>query len=199
MSKPENVSKTDHKMSVCDILKEDTSEVIRKLESQTPSLFQNYSNLYTAYLHMFDDLFGTCYISEKEFFDKMKIEDLQSAVVAGMELNLAEIETIANNTEEPTFESTILAMERSGKELDRVFAYYGIIRSNISTPESRKIQADLAPKLSEFSSKISKNEKLFQRVKAVYDKSLKTPLEADQQRVVELTYKGFEMSLLKNY
>ena len=126
-------------------------------------------------------------------FDKMKIEDLHSAVIAGMELNLAEIETIANNTEEPTFENTIVAMERSGKELDRVFSYYGILRSNISTPESRKIQADLAPKLSEFSSKISQNEKLFQRVKAVYDKSLKTPLEADQQRVVELTYKGFEM------
>ena len=74
MSKPENVSKIENKISVCDILKEDTSEVIRKLESQTPSLFQNYSNLYTAYLHMFDDLFGTCYISEKEFFDKLNID-----------------------------------------------------------------------------------------------------------------------------
>ena len=74
MSKPENVSKAESKISVCDVLKEDTSEVIRKLESQTPSLFQNYSNLYTAYLHMFDDLFGTCYISEKEFFDKLNID-----------------------------------------------------------------------------------------------------------------------------
>ena len=74
MSKPENVSKIENKISVCDILKEDTSEVIRKLESQTPSLFQNYSNLYTAHLHMFDDLFSTCYISEKEFFDKLNID-----------------------------------------------------------------------------------------------------------------------------
>ena len=64
----------DKKLSLCDILKEDTSEVIRKLESQTPSLFQNYSNLYTEYLHMFDDVFGTCYISEKEFFDKLNID-----------------------------------------------------------------------------------------------------------------------------
>ncbi len=126
-------------------------------------------------------------------FDKMNIEDLESAVIAGMELNLAEIEAIANNTEEPTFENTIVAMEKSGKVLDRVFAYYGILRSNMSTPESRKIQAGLAPKLSEYSSKISQNEKLFQRVKVVYSNSLKTPLEADQQRVVELTYKGFEM------
>ena len=64
----------DEKLSLCDVLKDDTSEVIRKLESQTPSLFQNYSNLYTAYLHMFDDIFGTCYISEKEFFDKLNID-----------------------------------------------------------------------------------------------------------------------------
>ena len=64
----------DKKLSLCDVLKEDTSEIIKKLESQTPSLFQNYSNLYTAYLHMFDDIFGTCYISEKEFFDKLNID-----------------------------------------------------------------------------------------------------------------------------
>jgi len=74
MSKPENTSKIENKISICDVLKEDTSEVIRKLESQTPSLFQNYSNLYTEYLHMFNDIFGTCYISEKEFFDKLNID-----------------------------------------------------------------------------------------------------------------------------
>lgn len=74
MSKPKNVSKIGNKISVCDVLKEDTSEIIRKLESQIPSLFQNYSNLYAAYLHMFDDIFGTCYISEKEFFDKLNID-----------------------------------------------------------------------------------------------------------------------------
>jgi hypothetical protein len=63
-----------NKLSFCDILKTDTSEIIKKLESQAPSIFQNYSNLYTEYLHMFDDLFGTCYISEKEFFDKLNID-----------------------------------------------------------------------------------------------------------------------------
>lgn len=61
-------------ISVCDVLKSDTSEIIKKLESQTPSLFQNYSNLYTEYLHMLDDIFGTCYIAEKEFFDKLNID-----------------------------------------------------------------------------------------------------------------------------
>lgn len=70
----EDSKDSNEKLSICDAFKEDTSEVIKKLESQTPLLFQNYSNLYTAYLHMWDDLFGTCYISEKEFFDKLNID-----------------------------------------------------------------------------------------------------------------------------
>jgi len=64
----------EEKLSICEIMKDDTSEVIKKMESQIPSLFQNYSNLYTKYLHMFDDMFGTCYITEKKFFDKMDID-----------------------------------------------------------------------------------------------------------------------------
>jgi len=127
-------------------------------------------------------------------FDQMKVEDLKAAVEKGMELNLAEIDAIANNTDEPTFENTIVEMERSGKELNRVFAYYGILRSNMSSPEARKIQGELAPKLSEFRSKISQNEALFKRIKTVYDASQENPLEADQQRVVDLVYKRFEMN-----
>ena len=126
-------------------------------------------------------------------FHKMDVNDIQEAVELGMELNLAEIDAIANSTETPTFENTIAAMERSGAELDRVFTYYGIMSSNISSPEFREIQAKLAPKLSAFSSKIYQNKALFDRIKSVYDASLVTPLDADQQRVVELTYNGFAM------
>jgi len=126
-------------------------------------------------------------------FNKMDVNDIQEAVELGMELNLAEIDAIANSTETPTFENTIAAMERSGAELDRVFTYYGIMSSNMSSPEFREIQAILAPKLSEFSSKINQNKALFDRIKSVYEASLVTPLDADQQRVVELTYKGFAM------
>ena len=64
----------DDYVSICDIMKGNTSEIIRKFESQIPPLLQNYSNLYTMYLHVFDDLFGTCYINEKEFFDKLNID-----------------------------------------------------------------------------------------------------------------------------
>jgi len=66
--------KQEEELSICDIMKEDTSEVIKKMESKMPSLFQNYSDLYTEYLHMFDDVFGTCYIAEKEYFDKLDID-----------------------------------------------------------------------------------------------------------------------------
>ena len=126
-------------------------------------------------------------------FDKMTVNDIQEAVETGMELNLSEIEAIANSTETATFENTIAAMERSGAELDRVFSYYGIMSSNMSTPEFREKQAILAPKLSEFSSKIYQNKALFNRIKTVYEASLLTPLDADQQRVVELTYNRFAM------
>ena len=66
--------KQEENLSVCEIMKDDTSEVFRKMESQIPLLFQNYSNLYTRYLHMLDDVFGTCYIAEKEFFDRLNID-----------------------------------------------------------------------------------------------------------------------------
>lgn len=127
-------------------------------------------------------------------FDKMNVADVKAAIEEGMELNLAEIDAIANNTEAPTFKNTIVAMESSGKALNRVFTYYGIMSSNRSSPEFRAVQTELAPKLSDFRSKIAQNEKLFQRIKAVYDASQKTPLEPQEQRVVELTYKQFEMN-----
>jgi len=62
------------KISVCDVMKSKTSSVIRKMESQIPSYVQGYSDLYAEYLHTIDDLFGTCYLSEKEFFDKLNID-----------------------------------------------------------------------------------------------------------------------------
>ena len=98
-------------------------------------------------------------------FDLMKVEDVKDAMLEGMKLNLEDIEAIANNKAAPTFENTIESMERAGKELDRAYAYYGILSGNMSTPEFRAIQAELAPLFSEFRSKITQNEKLFQRIK----------------------------------
>jgi len=127
-------------------------------------------------------------------FDKMKVDQIQPAVLEGIEEGLIDIETIANNKEAPSFKNTIEAMERAGHSLDNVFTYYGIFSSNMSSPEFRDVQSALAPKLSDYTSKINQNEALFKRVKAVYDASQTNPLPADQQRVTELVYKRFEMN-----
>lgn len=62
------------KVSVCDIMKNNTSVMIHKMETEVPTYMQLYSDLYTKYLEMFDNLFGTCYISEKQFFDKLGLD-----------------------------------------------------------------------------------------------------------------------------
>ena len=61
----------ENKISICDMMKKNTSKIIRKAEGQIPSYAQIYSDYYKEYLHTVDDVFGTCYIAEKEFFDKM--------------------------------------------------------------------------------------------------------------------------------
>jgi hypothetical protein len=61
-------------VSVCDIMKGNTSEIIKKMESQIPTYFQMHSDVYTEFLHTMDDLFGTCFIAEKEFFDKLNFD-----------------------------------------------------------------------------------------------------------------------------
>ncbi|SFC33927.1 peptidyl-dipeptidase Dcp Metallo peptidase. MEROPS family M03A [Zunongwangia mangrovi] len=126
-------------------------------------------------------------------FDKMKVEMLKPAILEGMQQHLEEIDSIANNPEAATFENTIIPFEKSGEALDRAFTYYGIFSSNLSSPEFREIQRELSPKISEYSSKISQNEKLFQRIKSVYEQSQETPLDSAEQRTIDLIYKDFEM------
>ena len=127
-------------------------------------------------------------------FDQIEIGDVQDAMVTAMDMSLAEIEMISNNPDEPTFENTIEEMERSGAALNRAFVYYGILRSNMSTPEFREIDVALAPKFADYSAKITQNQRLFSRLQIIYQRSQETPLEDDQQRVIELMYKDFEMN-----
>ena len=124
-------------------------------------------------------------------FDKMNLADLKPALETGMAKSLEDIDAIANNPEPPTFENTILAMESAGEDLDRVFPYYGIWRANRSTPEFREIQTEMAPRLSEYRSKITQNDKLFGRIQAVYESEEMKSLRPDEQRLVWLTYDGF--------
>lgn len=65
---------TNEEKSVCGVLKDNTMEIILKLESEMPQLFQEYSDLYSRYLHSVKDVFGNCSIAEKQYFDKMQVD-----------------------------------------------------------------------------------------------------------------------------
>jgi hypothetical protein len=107
MSKTQAISETksEGKISVCDIMKTNTSKIIQKFESQIPSRFQQYSDLYAAYLHTIDDVYGTCFISEKEFFDKLNIDQgvlhsIQEYTKKLTDTYLAQIDLYAKSREE---------------------------------------------------------------------------------------------------
>lgn len=124
-------------------------------------------------------------------FDAMDLADLPAALDAGMAEELREIEAIASNPEPATFENTIAALERAGGTLSRVFTYYGIWSSNMSSPEFRAIQRDYAPRLSEHGTRITQNDALFRRIQAVHEGGEMATLRPDQRRVVQLIYDGF--------
>jgi peptidyl-dipeptidase Dcp len=124
-------------------------------------------------------------------FDKMELADLEPALEEGMAMELAEIDAIASNPEAPTFENTIVALERTGRALKRVGTYRGIWSSNLSSPEFREIQMEMAPKLAEFRTKIIQNEALFDRIRAVYESGEADTLRPDQERLLQLVYDRF--------
>src|ERR1041384_3658618 len=105
--------------------------------------------------------------------------------------NLSEIDKIANDAAPPTFENTIVAMEKAGQTLDRVGTIYAVWQSTMSSPEFQAVQREMAPKLAAFSDKITQNEKLFKRIEAVYNSPDKKKLTPEQQRLVWLDYTNF--------
>ena len=132
-------------------------------------------------------------------FDRMELDALKPALESGMASQLAEIDAIASNPEPPTFENTIVALERSGRALSRVSAYYEVWSSNVSTPAFREVQGDMAPRLAELESTITQNSALFARIQAVYDtgrdlgsdRTATARLRPDQQRLVQVIYDRF--------
>lgn len=124
-------------------------------------------------------------------FDNASLDNLAADTRQGMADNLADIDAIVNNPEAPTFDNTIVALERSGEGLGRLFTYWGIWSSNMSTPEFRAIEQELTPELSAFNSQITQNQALFERVRAVYESDEMQSLRPDQQRLVQLTYDQF--------
>lgn len=124
-------------------------------------------------------------------FDKIKNEHYEPAMLEGIKLHEAEIEAIINNHEAPTFANTIVAYEKSGKFLDRVTTVFGNLRSAETNDDLQKIAQKMIPLLSEHSNNISLNEKLFQRVKAVYKQKSKLSLTIEQAKLLDDIYDGF--------
>ena len=127
-------------------------------------------------------------------FDKVQIALFKPALEVAMTENLAEIDKIANDSAAPTFENTIVAMERAGQTLDRVSTLYGVWGSTMAGPEFQAVQREMAPKLAAFNDKITQNEALFKRIEAVYNSPAKKKLNAEQQRLIWLDYTNFVRS-----
>ena len=124
-------------------------------------------------------------------FDKIKDEDYEPAIEAGMAQQLAEMQAIAENPAAPTFGNTFVAMEKSGLLLDRAMAAFSAVTGANTYPLLQKTRATLAPKLAAHSDAIHLNEKLFARVAAVYKQRASLKLDPESLRLVEVTYDEF--------
>ena len=124
-------------------------------------------------------------------FDKVKIEHYLPAFEEAIRQNKAEIDAIVNNEDAPTFENTIVALDRSGLLLDRVTGVFFNVLEADGNDEMNAIAEQVSPMLSDLSDGIILNDALFQRVKAVYDEREQLGLNAEQMRLVTQTYKAF--------
>src|SRR2546428_12682866 len=124
-------------------------------------------------------------------FDKIKDADYQPAIEEGMKRQIAEIEVIANNPDPPTFDNTIVAMERTGDLLTRTAKVsFNLAQSN-TNDTIQKIEAEESPKLAGHTDTIFLNPKLFARVKAIYDQRDSLSLDSESKYLVERYYRNF--------
>ena len=128
-------------------------------------------------------------------FDKIKDADYQPAMEAGIAEQLKEVQAIAENPAPPTFENTIVALEKSGQLYNRVnFVFNGVTGAN-TDPALQKVQEIEAPKQAALQDAIYLNAKLFERVKTIYEKRASLKLDPESLRLVEFDYKLFVHTL----
>ena len=124
-------------------------------------------------------------------FEQIKPEHYKPAFTQGMEEQKAEIEAIVNNTEDATFENTIVALDQSGALLNKVsYVFFGQTNAN-TNDELQAINAEISPLLTQHGDDISMNPALFARVKAVYENKDNAGLDKEQMKLLEETYKDF--------
>lgn len=124
-------------------------------------------------------------------FDAIKVEHFRPAFKAGMEQELEEMEAIASNPDSPTFENTILAMEKSGDLLRRTSSVFYNLTSAHTNDEIQEIQSEMAPKLSAHSDNILLNANLFERVKTLYSNRSELDLDKASLKLLEDTHRDF--------
>ena len=124
-------------------------------------------------------------------FDRIAPGHFLPALERGMSLHDAEIDAITSDNDAPTFENVILAYDRSGRMLAQTELIFGMLCAAENTPEMQALQERVMPLLAAHADKILLNEKLFERVKAVYDRRGALELDAEQNRLLEKTYRDF--------
>ena len=127
-------------------------------------------------------------------FDAISDEHYKPALVAGMEKEMGEIEAIATNPEPPTFENTIVAMERSGELLGRARRVFSNMNSAHTNETIQQIQSEMAPRFAEHSDNIRLNADLFQRVRTLYDRKDELELNEAEEKLLRDTYRNFVRS-----
>ncbi|NLO71282.1 MAG: M3 family metallopeptidase [Porphyromonadaceae bacterium] len=124
-------------------------------------------------------------------FNELKIEHFMPAFEEAMKVHTAEVDAIINNPKAPTFQNTIVALENSGRLMSKVSAPFYTLLGAETNDELQQIAQELSPKMSEHANSIRLNEKLFARIKAVYDQKAKLKLTPEQRTLLEETYDGF--------
>ena len=124
-------------------------------------------------------------------FNRIAVEDYEPAIREGMARQNREIDTIINNPQPATFQNTVLALEKSGRLLQQVENVFGNLLSAETNDAMQELAKKLMPLLDEHANNIGLNEKLFARVKAVYEQRQAEGLTAEQLKLVEETYEGF--------
>jgi peptidyl-dipeptidase Dcp len=124
-------------------------------------------------------------------FDNIKDSDYKPALEEGMKRQLEEVNKIADNTAPPTFENTLVALEKSGRLLTRVSLVFNVVTSANTDSALQKVQEEEAPKLAAHRDAIYLNEKLFKRVKSIYYKRKSLKLGHESRRLISYYYKKF--------
>ena len=124
-------------------------------------------------------------------FDEIRTEHYMPAFNAVIAKGKAEIDSIVNNPEDPTFENTILALEYAGSDLSRVSGIFFNVNEANTNEQMQAIAEEISPVMTEYSMSILLNDKLFERVKQVYGQLDSLDLGPEQKRLTEITYRNF--------